>query len=160
MGYLNFYSANQFPIAQGHSGGPYTLFSSGPGIGTAPIGPHRQAPEFPECPMAASHHAVAHRSAHTLHPHRRYGQKPLMAFYRPNQPMQRGIYANRTSLTGMGDGIDLTDPTTLLVLGGGVLLVAAMLGGHKVGKKIGAARKRGRRRKAARLRTQADLLEL
>jgi hypothetical protein len=160
MSYLNFYSANQFPIAQGKAGGPYTLFSSGPGFGTAPIGPHRQAP-FAECPMEAEHAAVAHRSANTLHAHRRYGQKPLMmAFYRPNQPMQRGIYANRTSLAGMGDGIDFTDPTTLLVIGGGVLLVAAMLGGHKVGKRISSSRRRGRRRKAARLRTQADLLEL
>jgi hypothetical protein len=159
MSYLNFYSANQFPIAQGGAAGPYAIFSGGPGFGTAPIGPHRQAP-FAECPIEASHHAVAHRSANTLHPYRRFGQKPLMGFYRPNQPMQRGIYANRTSLAGMGDGIDFTDPTTLLVLGGGVLLVAAMLGGHKVGKKIGAARKRGRRRKAKQLRTQADLLEL
>lgn len=159
MSYLNYYSANQFPIAQGQAGGPYTMFSSAGGFGTAPMGPHRQAP-FAECPMEAEHHAIAHRSAHTLHAHRRYGQKPLMAFYRPNQPMQRGIYANRTSLAGMGDGIDFTDPTTLLVLGGGVLLVAAMLGGRKVGKRIGASRKRSRRRKAAKLRTQADLLEL
>ena len=157
MSYLNYYAANQFPIAQGHAGGPYTMFSATPRVGTAPMGPHRQAP-FAECPMEADHHAVAQRSANTLHPHRRFGQKPLMGFYRPNQPLQRGIYAQRTSLAGMG--IDFTDPTTLLVLGGGALLVAAMLGGHKVGKRIGAARKRGRKRKAAQLRTQADLLEL
>lgn len=161
MSYLNYYSANQFPVAQGRAGGPYTDFSATSRIGTAPIAPHRQAP-FAECPMAASHAAVAHRAANTLHPFRRPGQKPVMGFYRPNQAVQRGHYSGgQQRFSGMGlDLTNLSDPTTLMVLAGGALLLVAMLGGRKVGRRIGAARKRGRRRKAAQLRTQADLLEL
>lgn len=78
-----------------------------------------------------------------------------MGFYRPNQAIARNITPGAQLMSGMGQ-LDLTDPTTL-----GLIAVAALGVGYlmfRTGRGARAAQRSYRRRKAGRLREQADEL--
>jgi hypothetical protein len=79
-----------------------------------------------------------------------------VSYYRPSQAIARNITPGSQLMSGMGQ-LDLTDPTTLAVVGIAGAAVVYFL--FKGGRKIGAARRRGRSRRAARLRAQAQVLE-
>jgi hypothetical protein len=147
--YLNYYASNPFPAAQTPAAGPY---------GSFPLAPRGAC----GCPhVIAGHNAAALRAAHTLHPHRVPGHKPQMGFYRPNQAIQRSVYGQQWLLAGLGqNGIDLSSVPSWAWLAGGAAALLLVFGGHRVGRKLGAARTKRRRTKAARLRAQAAALEL
>lgn len=88
---------------------------------------------------------------------------PGLGFYRPNQALNR-VYTTRAALNGLrglGDdsstGISLTDPTTLLMIGGGVLLLSAL--GIFGGRKASAFNKRRKRRKVRKLQSRIQSLQ-
>lgn len=94
-------------------------------------------------------------------PFTRFPGVPGLGFYRPNQALTR-VYTTRSALSGLrglGDassGISLTDPATLLMIGGGVLLLSVL--GVFGGRKASAFNKKRRRRKVRRL--QGKILQL
>jgi hypothetical protein len=79
-----------------------------------------------------------------------------MSFYRPSQAITRGIQPGAQLMSGLGQ-LDLTDPTTLALLGVAGFAVIYFL--FKGGRKLSAARRRGRSRRASRLRARAAALE-
>jgi hypothetical protein len=74
--------------------------------------------------------------------------------FRPNQAVQRAVYASRRTMAGMADDLNVAVDPTMLIAGAGVLAVALLL---LTGKKAAGAvrgyrrkRMRGKRRKLQR----------
>lgn len=131
------YYQPQFPFPQGASAGPYRKF---PGMGFYGA----QFP-FPQGAAAGPYPRFLKSPGNN-------GMLQGLGTYRPNQGFYRGVTPGVSKTLGQGitdpTSIDLTDPTTLLEIAGGVFVLWYLFKGVRSAKHSLASS--GRRRRAKR----------